>query len=115
MFWIEPIADPLYQADNVHQLRFGQENKREHDDGRIAGKMQISFRGLVLNGQADIFDFIVFRLIKVSAVFWNRLNHPEAQNTPNLGSDPTVHYADMLEKQGYTKFATFKDNEVLVK
>ena len=38
---------------------------------------------------------------KVSAVFWNRLNHPEAQNTPNLGSDPTVHYADMLEKQGY--------------
>ena len=40
---------------------------------------------------------------KVSAVFWNRLNHPEAQNTPNLGSDPTVHYADMLEKQGYDK------------
>ena len=38
---------------------------------------------------------------KVSAVFWNRLQHPEAQNTPNLGSDPTVHYADMLEKQGY--------------
>lgn len=40
---------------------------------------------------------------KVSAVFWNRLNHPEAQNTPTLGSDPTVHYADMLEKQGYEK------------
>ncbi|MBR0414158.1 MAG: endolytic transglycosylase MltG [Clostridia bacterium] len=38
---------------------------------------------------------------KVSAVFWNRLNHPEAQNTPTLGSDPTVHYADMLEEQGY--------------
>lgn len=38
---------------------------------------------------------------KVSAVFWNRLNHPEAQNTPTLGSDPTVKYADMLEEQGY--------------
>ena len=40
---------------------------------------------------------------KVSAVFWNRLHHPEAQNTPQLGSDPTVHYADMLEEQGYAK------------
>lgn len=40
---------------------------------------------------------------KVSAVFWNRLNHPDAQNTPQLGSDPTVHYADMLEEQGYDK------------
>ena len=40
---------------------------------------------------------------KVSAVFWNRLNHPKAQNTPQLGSDPTVHYADMLEEQGYEK------------
>ncbi|MBR2590127.1 MAG: endolytic transglycosylase MltG [Clostridia bacterium] len=40
---------------------------------------------------------------KVSAVFWNRLNNPQAQNTPHLGSDPTVHYADMLEEQGYDK------------
>ena len=42
-------------------------------------------------------------MTKVSAVFWNRLNHPQAQNTPTLGSDPTVHYADMLECQGYDK------------
>ena len=40
---------------------------------------------------------------KVSAVFWNRLLHPDKQNTPSLGSDPTVHYADMLEEQGYKK------------
>lgn len=40
---------------------------------------------------------------KVSAVFWNRLNHPDKHNTPHLGSDPTVHYADMLEEQGYDK------------
>ena len=38
---------------------------------------------------------------KVSSVFWNRLNNPNAQNTPTLGSDPTVHYANMLEKEGY--------------
>ncbi len=38
---------------------------------------------------------------KVAGVFWNRLNNPTAQNTPTLGSDPTVHYADLLEKQGY--------------
>ena len=38
---------------------------------------------------------------KVSAVFWNRVNHPQAQNTPTLGSDPTVHYADLLEELGY--------------
>ena len=37
----------------------------------------------------------------VAGVFWNRLNNPGAQNTPTLGSDPTVHYANMLEKQGY--------------
>ena len=40
---------------------------------------------------------------KVSAVFWNRLNYPTEQNTPTLGSDPTVHYADMLEEQGYSE------------
>ena len=40
---------------------------------------------------------------KVSAVFWNRLKYPNEQNTPTLGSDPTVHYADLLEKQGYEK------------
>ena len=38
---------------------------------------------------------------KVSAVFWNRLKYPYEQNTPTLGSDPTVHYADLLEKLGY--------------
>ena len=38
---------------------------------------------------------------KVAGVFWNRLNNPGAQNTPTLGSDPTVHYANMLEKQGF--------------
>ena len=38
---------------------------------------------------------------KVSGVFWNRINNPGAQNTPTLGSDPTVHYANMLEKQGF--------------
>ena len=38
---------------------------------------------------------------KVSAVFWNRLKYPNEQNTPTLGSDPTVHYADLLEELGY--------------
>ena len=49
---------------------------------------------------------------KVAGVFWNRLNNPTAQNTPTLGSDPTVHYADLLEKHKQNKAQhTLKSSE----